>query len=347
MRLPCGRQILGMSMSAAPAASRSPVARTGAATLGILVAIAIWVGPLAAVGDAHAGAEAVATDPAGILLAWSLDPLILVLLAASLAAYFAMVRSVDRSHRDNRWSRWRTLFFVVGIVSVALALLSPIDTYSDELLTVHMVQHLLLTSIAPALVAAAGVGTLALRAASDRTRDRVLLPILHSRPVEWITFPLVGWILYAAVMWGTHFSQIYNLALVDDRVHALEHLAYFFAALLFWYPVFSPDPTRWKMRPIVSFIYVITQMPQMSFLAVALLSATSLLYPAYAGRGALFGVDALADQQTAAALMWILGDATFLVALALIAREWIKQEEAEAVRVDARLERERREREGG
>jgi putative membrane protein len=185
------------------------------------------------------------------------------------------------------------------------------------------------------------VGTLALRAASPGTRDRYLLPFLHSRFTTALTFPLVGWLAMPIVMWGTHYSDVYNAALLDPTTHALEHLAYLVAALLFWTPIFSPDPLRWRLAPPAKILYLLSQMPTMSWLAVSILNAGVVLWPAYLGRSIAFGMQPLADQQLSGAIMWGLGDGAFMIAMGLVIWEWMKAEEIESVRVDARLARER------
>lgn len=319
---------------------RPRLTRLGAITGGIAVG-ALVLPALSVPVLAHAGELDLPTDPVGIATAWNVDPVLIVPLLLSAAGYLWLVRTVGREHPANRWPARRTAWWLLGLASIALALLSPIDTYSDVLLTVHMIQHMLLTSVAPILLASSGIGTLVLRAAGRARRDRVFLPILRSHVVSVLTFPLVGWVAYATIMWGSHFSSLYNLSLVDERVHALEHFGYLFAACLFWWPVFSPDPLRWRMKPLPALGYVLTQMPQWSFLAAALLNASRPLYPAYVGRTSLFGIDPLVDQQAGAALMWVMGDMAFIVALVLIVRAWLAEEEASSARIDARLDRER------
>lgn len=281
------------------------------------------------------------TDPIAIALAWHIDVSMILALAIAIAAYVAAVRSVDSAHQGNRWPRRRTAAFVVGVVAVGLALLSPIDTLSDDLLTVHMVQHLLLVAVAAPLFAASGIGTLALRAASADVRQRYLLPFLHSRVMTALTFPVVGWVAFAGVMWGSHFSTLYNAALLDDGVHALEHLLYFAAACLFWWPLLSPDPLHWRLHPGAKLLALIAAMPPMSFLAITIIGATVPLYAAYLGRTDAFGIDALSDQRVAGSLMWVTGDLAILVPAAYVLLLLVRHEDAETKRVDARLDRER------
>lgn len=281
------------------------------------------------------------TDAVSILSAWVFDPLPIAGLVVSAVLYLAAVRRVDRAHPGNPWPRRRTAAFLIGAVSIVLALVSPVDALADDLAWVHMVQHSIIVFLGAPLVVSSGIGTLALRAASPATRDRWLLPLLHSRFTSVLTFPLVGWLAMPVVMWGTHYSDLYNAALLDPTTHALEHLAFLVAALLFWTPVFSPDPLRWRLSPPAKIFYLLSQMPTMSWLAVSILNASVVLWPAYLGRSIAFGMQPLADQQLAGAIMWGLGDGTFMIAMGLVIWEWMKAEEVESVRVDARLDREK------
>lgn len=312
------------------------------AIAGVLISLVILVvfGIVAPANALAHGTDAAApTELGSILLAWHLDvPLILGLLIAA-AAYLHAARQVDRAHPRNRWQRSRTAAFLGALAAVAVALVSPVDALSGQLMTVHMVQHLLLTMVAPPLLAASGIGTLALRAASPSTRRRVLLPVLHSRLMAIVTFPVVGWLALAGAMWGSHFSSLYDLALTDDSIHALEHAMYFGAASLFWWPIFSPDPLRWRLSPAIRIGSLLAQFPQMSFLALAILSADRPLYPTYLGRTAAYGMDALLDQRIAGAIMWATGDLVLIGSVIAVLLVWMRAEEAEADRADARADR--------
>lgn len=312
---------------------RASVAAGPFALLGILAS--------ATVALAHGGPGAPSTDPVSIATAWVFDPLPVIAIVVSTVLYVAAVRRVDREHPDNPWPWRRTAFFLAGIGSVAIALVSPLDSLADDLSSVHMIQHSVLIFVGAPCLVASGVATLALRAVSPATRDRWLLPFLHSRFVTALTFPLVGWLAMIAVMWGTHYGALYDLALRDDSIHAIEHIAFLGSALLFWTPIFSPDPLRWRLSHPAKILYLLSQMPAMSWLAVSILNAEVVLWPSYLARTPSFGISALADQQLSGALMWGLGDGAFLVAVLLVIRDWMKEDEREATRVDARLARER------
>ena len=90
--------------------------------------------------------------------------------------------------------------------------------------------------------------TLLLQASSPETRRRYILPVLHSRVTRALSFPVVAWLLFAGVLWASHFSPLFNLALEDAWVHRGEHGLYLTAALLFWWPVVGPDPSPWRSQ---------------------------------------------------------------------------------------------------
>ena len=288
----------------------------------------------------HLEGRPVPTDLGEILLAWHADPFVLVPIVLAAWGYVELARSVNARHPTNPWPRRRIAFWIGGLGAILLALQSPIDALSEHLLVVHMVQHMLLTTVGPPLLAASGIGTLLLRAAAPRVRTRILLPLMHG-PLAVLVHPAVGWIAFVAVMWGSHMSGLYNLALTDPGIHVLEHVLYLVAATLFWWPVFSPDPLRWRLHPGVRVLYLIGQLPSMSFLAVVLLTAPSVLYAAYIGRAELFGIEPLIDQQAAGALMWVTGDMALIGAALLVAADWMRQSEQQNARVDARLARRR------
>ena len=120
-------------------------------------------------------------------------------------------------------------------------------------------------------------------------------------------------------------------------------MAYLVAALLFWWPVLGTDPSPWRMAYPLRALYVFLQMPQNTFLALAIYSATDVLYPHYATLQRTWGPSVLEDQQLAGGIMWIIGDLTFLVAILFVVLQWMRQEDRDTARTDARVDAERAE----
>jgi putative copper resistance protein D len=299
-----------------------------------VVSLVLALGLLAVLAPtalAHGADALVAPTPPEILLDWAFDPLVSIPVLLVGAAYLWAVRRVNRAHPGNTVPRSRVIAFVAGLAAIEIALQSIIERYDTTLFSVHMVQHILLTLVAPPLLALGGPITLALRVASPAVRHGVVLPILHSRLLHLLSFPVFAWLVFASVMWGTHFSPIFNESLEQPLLHQLEHLAYLAAGLLFWWPAVGVDPSPWRIPHPVRAMYLFLQMPQNTFLALAIYSAAAPLYPHYAAIGLPWAPSPLADQQIAGGLMWIVGDIIFIVAIVFTVVGWMRTEEREAV----------------
>jgi cytochrome c oxidase assembly factor CtaG len=222
------------------------------------------------------------------------------------------------------------------MTALAFALLSGIALYDTSLFSVHMVQHVLLMLVAAPLIALSAPVTLALRLSSPQTRRRWLLPVLHSRLARFLGFPVTSWVIFASIMWATHFSPLFNASLEDPAIHDLEHVLFLTGALLFWWPAVALDPAPWRMGHPARIVYVFTQMTQNTFLAVVILNATVVLYPHYATLVRPWGLAPIDDQHLAAGLMWIAGDAVFLTAILTVIAGWMLTEQQNEVREDRR-----------
>jgi putative copper resistance protein D len=242
-------------------------------------------------------------------------------------------RQVAREHPGNPYPRRRTVSFAAALLLVLLALQSGIERYDTTLFSMHMVQHLILLFPVPILLLQAGPVTLLLRVASPRWRARILA-VLQSRAVGVISHPLVGWTLLVAVMWGTHLSVMFETALENETIHNMEHALYLSTALLFWAPIFSVDPIRHRLRGGSALAYLITQMPQNSFLGVAIMFSSTPLYPHYVSLQRAWGPSPLEDQQLAGAIMWLVGDALFLAAIFVVLAALAKSEDRPESRYD-------------
>lgn len=309
----------------------------------VVALAATWLSvvPLAGPVIAHGEVPAEPPTAANLLLGWSFEPAVLLPLLAAATAWTWAVRRVNRAHPATPVARRRTVAFLGGLAAIAVALLSGLERYDTTLFSVHMIQHLLLTLVAAPLLALGAPITLALRVATPNVRRRFLLPILHSRVVRVLAFPVVAWAVFAAVMWASHFSPLFDLALEDRLAHDLEHGLFLGSALLFWWPAVALDPAPWRMSHPARMAYVFLQMPQNTLLAVVILNAPAPLYPHYATLVRDWGPTALADQQVAGSIMWLGGDLLFLAALAALLAGWMRHEDRETARADRRLDRER------
>jgi putative copper resistance protein D len=309
--------------------------------LGALVATWLALLVLVAPAAAHGPAPAGPPSALGLVVGWSFEPAVVLPLLVAVVAWLRLVGRVDRAHPTNPVPRRRTAAFLLGLAVIAIALMSGIDAYDTSLFSVHMVQHLLLALVAAPLIALGAPITLLLRAATPEVRRRLILPVLHSRVLRVLSFPVVAWVVFAGVMWGTHFSPLFDASLENPIVHDLEHALYLGAGLLFWWPAVGLDPSPWRMPHPVRAMYVFTQMPQNTFLAVTILNSGAVLYHHYATLVRSWGPTPLADQQTAGGIMWVGGDILFLSAMAAIIAGWMQFEGRREAVVDRRLDRER------
>ena len=267
------------------------------------------------------------------LLYWAWPPVVTIAVALVGLLWVRATRQVAREHPGNPYARRRTVSFVAALALLLLALQSGIERYDTTLFSIHMIQHLILLFPVPILLLQAGPVTLLLRIASPRWRARIL-SVLQSRVVGVISHPIVGWTLLVAVMWGTHLSILFDAALEDPLIHDMEHMLYLSTALLFWAPIFSVDPIRHRLRGAAALIYLIAQMPQNSFLGVAIMWSTTPLYPHYVTLQRAWGPSPLEDQQLAGAIMWLVGDALFLAAIFAVLAALAKSEERPESRYD-------------
>jgi cytochrome c oxidase assembly factor CtaG len=311
---------------------RRPGSVIGIATLLAGVAGALVAGPVAA----HGLAPDEPPTPASLLLGWTFEPLPTLGILAASAWWFWAVRRVDAAHPANPVPLRRSVAFVAGMVALAFALLSGIERYDTTLFSIHMVQHVLLTLVAAPLIALSAPVTLILRVSSPTTRRRWILPALHSRVMRFLAFPVVAWLIFAGVLWVSHFSPMFDAALEDPLIHDVEHALYLGAALLFWWPAVALDPAPWRMSHPVRALYVFLQMTQNTFLAVVVMNAQTVLYAHYATVQRSWGPTPLEDQQIAAAFMWVVGDMIFLIANLAILVGWSRAEVRTAARTDRR-----------
>jgi putative membrane protein len=269
-------------------------------------------------------------DPSTWWVQWPVEPLVWM---GVLVAGWTYLRA---ARRVRGWPAARRTHFVLGLIAVLLALASPIATFESSLFWVHMVQHLLLTLVAAPLLVLGAPAALALRAAMPQTR-RGLRRVLHSHVARFFAHPIVAWLTFGSVMVLSHFSPLYDAALENEAVHLVEHALYLGSALLFWLPVVGLDPAPGRLSPPLRLVYLVLMLPQQAFLGLAIYSTTEVLYDHYQTVERSWGPSALADQQTAAVVMWIGGEAIVLVALAISAFAWMRHDDRMALREDRRL----------
>ncbi|MDQ6816446.1 MAG: cytochrome c oxidase assembly protein [Actinomycetota bacterium] len=247
--------------------------------------------------------------PALLVGHWQLSPALLLQAAAFGGLYSWGVRRLR-----GRWPVRRTISFLAGIAVGLVALQSGVDAYSERLLSVHMVQHMLLLLVAPALLLYGQPVLLALRALPRASRGALARGLGRARP---LTSPLLCLIVFCGVVTVTHLPSVYDAALGDRAVHAIEHAAYLLAGLLLWGPRVDGDPAPVRrLGGLGRLGYLIAAMVPMAIVGAYLNRHPALVYASYAAPARAMGTSALVDQAAAGAIMWVVGD-VIMVAVGL------------------------------
>lgn len=269
------------------------------------------------------------------LAAWPADPLVLGALMLAGFVYAGGLRRLRAA--GTPFPRRCSVAFWCGLGTLGIALLSPVDVYADVSFSIHMAQHLLLTLVAPPLLALGAPISLAL-AAGSRPHARALSRILRGPVGRTLSNPIVGLVLFVGVPFAIHLSPLFEAALRDAFVHGVEHVLWLSAALVYWWPIIGRDPNPHPLPYPVRLLSLFIAMPLLSFLALALYLANAPLYATYAGLAAPWGPRALTEQHWAAVEMWLAGNLALVAAILLTAVAWKHAEDESQRRLEARID---------
>ena len=216
----------------------------------------------------------------------------------------------------------RLVSFLSGIAAILLAVASPLNAFADLLLTAHMVQHLLLMMVAPPLLLYGAPYLPILRGLPARVLKHGVGPFLASPGLQRfgrrLTHPLVCWLSFTITSLTWHAPKFYELALRSPFWHEVEHLCFLGAALLFWWPVIQPRPSRaqWPRWAMIPYLFLADF--QNTALAAFLIFCDRVIYPSYAAAPRLLNLSPLEDQAAAGAVMWVPGSVAYLIPIALL-----------------------------
>ncbi|WP_411267339.1 cytochrome c oxidase assembly protein [Actinoplanes sp. KI2] len=241
--------------------------------------------------------------------------------------------------RGDRWPVGRTVAFVAGgLGSIAAVTVTGIEAYDDTLLSVHMVQHMVLTMVGPIFLALGAPVTLALRTLHGTSR-KTLLSVLHSRFVRVVTFPLVAFGIFIANPFVLYFTGLYRATLEHAWLHEFVHVHFIVTGCLFFWPLLGLDPlpNRWPY-PARALLMVLS-VPFHTVLGLTIMQSKTLLAGDYYPNLHLSWANPWDDQVTAGGILWAGGEIVSVVMLGVLVLQWIKQSEREARRIDRALDR--------
>lgn len=269
----------------------------------IAVGVFAW---LLAIGPAAAHGPAAPLGPDALWHAWSFDPLVLVPLLLSAWLYGRGLRLLwARAGRGRGVALPHALAFGVGTAVLFIALVSPLDALGETLLSAHMAQHALLVTVTPLLLLLGKPGAVFAWALPAECRKH-FLGSQGWRALATVggalSRPLCSAVLHGLALWGWHAPGAFDAAIADYGVHVLEHVSFFGTAVLFWRAILD---TRSRRRAAAALGAAFATLMHGGLLGALITLAPYPLYVWYHDRTALWGLNALEDQQLAGLIMWV------------------------------------------
>jgi cytochrome c oxidase assembly factor CtaG len=241
--------------------------------------------------------------------------------------------------RGDHWPRGRTVAFLLGgLGSIAAVTVTGLEAYDTTLLSVHMVQHMVLSMVGPIFLALGAPVTLALRTLPAANR-KVLLAVLHSGAARVLTFPLVAFGIFVANPFVLYFTGLYRATLEHAWLHEFVHVHFIVTGCLFFWPLLGLDPlpNRWPY-PARALLMVLS-VPFHTVLGLTIMQSKTLLGGDWYPSLGLDWSNPWNDQVVAGGILWAGGELVSVTMLGILIIQWIRQSEREAKRIDRALDR--------
>jgi putative membrane protein len=252
---------------------------------------------------------------------WDIPPLVTCALVAAGLVYVRGWLAL-RPTRPETLPVWRLLSFLAGISAIFVAVSSPLDTFSETLLFMHMAQHFVLMSVAPPLIVLGAPVVPLLRGLPRPIVRACMRPTFGSRTLRSlfraVMFPSISWMAMNAAYVGWHVPAAYEFALQSEAWHNVEHACFLFTSILFWWPVIRPWPSHQRSMQLTAVPYLLGADLVNTGLSAFLCFSGWLIYPSYATVMRPLPISPLNDQIAAGAFMWVFGSMVFLIPVAAI-----------------------------
>lgn len=275
-----------------------------------------------------------------LLLSFEWRPvLILILLTLGTLYTLGWFRLRHKAGSPTLTPVWKLVAYLTAIITVLIALLSFIDILGGSLFYMHMIQHLMLTMIAGPLIMLADPLPIIMWGLPRPLRKRfgkLVLRVTHKKAagrkiLRAVTTPGVSYVVMLVLLWGWHEPRLYNLAIVDPFVHDLEHIAFLFSSLIYWWHVTGAGPRIHPKMAIGRRIgYLFAGVPSTFLPGVAITFSNRVLYTAYETAPPApppFFVSIMNDQILGGIIMWVPGSMMFFVAAFVLIGRWLTAEQ--------------------
>jgi len=282
--------------------------------------IPVFASSFMSVAFAHSGEiHDLSVADVSILGDWNFDPLFLFPLLLGLL-YFRGLRAY-RKKGGRRFPRWRPPLFALGLLFVALALISPVDRLADISFTWHMFQHQWLMLVAIPLLLLGAPFLPVVWGLPMALRRWVFIPFARNFLVRFFiiqgTRPLSALVLMQVALLIWHMPENYDRALLNEALHYLEHITFMVTAALFWWNLVSPYPFPSRLNPLLRIAFLVLSSIFNTTLSAFMTFADSVLF-GYDRLIAFWGLPMLAEQNLGGLLMWVSGAMIHLFAIGVI-----------------------------
>ncbi len=257
---------------------------------------------------------------------WTFAPLVLLALVAYAAVYGLRWRRSRAQGGARAAGLDRLALWILGLLCLSGALVSPVDVLGEQFATFHMAQHLLIADLAPIALTLALTKHI-LRPVTRRLRrlEQAAGPFGH---------PVFGVVAYVGVMWLWHIPALYDAALRSPVVHTLEHLSFGAAGVLYWWHLLSPIRSRLRMGGLGPVMYMASTKLLVGLLGVVLAFSPDVLYAYDFGGGERWGLTTLDDMHVAGLVMALEQSIVMGIAIAYLFVRMLTESEAEEQRAE-------------
>ncbi len=219
---------------------------------------------------------------------------------------------------EERVEPRQVILFLLAMLILFVSLQGPIHELSDYyLLSGHMAQHLLITLIVPPLLL-------------KSIPEWLVRPVLQSPSVlviaRCLVSPYIAFGIFNIVFAIWHVPMFYELALRDHRFHVLQHILLMAAAVVTWWPAYSPTPILPRLSLPLQIFYLFFQSIPMTVIGAVITFSSTLLYPWYAGAPRIINLSPVDDQQIGGLIMWLGGTSAILLVLTIRFFQWMEQD---------------------
>jgi len=264
---------------------------------------------------------------------WSFDPVVIVMLLTVVAHEIGLARLAKRSRTSSQRQRRRRSFaYYAGLVTLALAIVSPLDYWSSQYYFVHMIDHLLLAFLAPILIVVGAPWVplqFFLPVRARRALGKFLFLSSAAAPLRGtgriLRTPLFAVLFFNFVMVFWHVPAVYDFSETHQAVHIwLMHTSYVVGGVLFWLQILPSHPMRPAKGPVWQAGAILVTNVVMTIMAMSMSILTSSSWYRVYDHVPGVTMAPFVDQQIGAAILWVCGDFWALPMLYVVIRRAIE-----------------------